>query len=235
MALSQKNLIQKTKTLTTNGLHPDAQAIISGVGYPPAVLAVGSGYADAVYNGPAEVQAAKTEQTRATQAEAELRAAVQREAAALAETARVLFADDAPTLLALDLQTRYETVTDAETGETKQVAVRPSEATADVIVHWNIMFTNGGRLPDAQKALLAAAGWDNNRLTAGVDAVEAYSNADIAQQAAIQGYQARSDRQKTDVETLRTWYSNASRLCKVAIKTADPNNHQQLLELLGLV
>lgn len=233
--LSQTELIQKTKTLTTNGLLPEAQALISGVGYNPAALAVGAGYAEAVFNGPSEVKIAKAAQTSATRAEETYRAAAQREATAFAETARIIFADDPDTLLALDLQTHYETVTDAETGDTKKVATRASKATADVIVHWTTMFTNGGTLPDAPKALLTSAGWDANRLTAALDAVEAYANADIAQQLAIGHYQARSEQQKADVETLRTWYAKASNLCRIAIKRANPTNSQQLLEILGLV
>lgn len=232
--LSQTDLIQKTKTLTTNGLLPEAQAIISEVGYTPAALAIGAGYAEAVLNGPIEVKVAKAGQTSATRAEEAYRAAAQREATAFAETARIIFADDPDTLIALDLQTHYETVTDPETGETKKVATRFSKATADVIAHWNTMFTNGGTRPEPQKTLLANAGWDADRLTAALDAVEAYSNADIAQQVAIGHYQARSEQQKTDVESLRQWYSIASNLCRIAIKRVDPANSQQLLEILGL-
>lgn len=233
--LTQTQLVKKTKFLTTNGLQPDIQAVIGPLGYTAAGLAIGAGYAAAVANGEIETQAQKAQQKSFTLEEAQLRAAAHSVATQLADTARILFKDDPVTLLALGLQTHYETVTDAATGESKQVAARLSEATADIISRWNILFTNASRLTGLPQTLLTGVGWTADKLNAGLDAVEAYSNADIAQQAAISDYQARSAKLQEDVETLRQWYSKASGLCKVALKAADPQNKNQWLEALGLV
>jgi len=43
-----------------------------------------------------------------------------------------------------------------------------------------------------------------------------------------------SDKQTADIEALRAWYTTAAGLSKRAIKDADPDNHQQLMELLEL-
>ena len=89
-------------------------------------------------------------------------------------------------------------------------------------------------LPPDKAALLSAADWGNARVKAAQDAVEAYAQADTDQQAAIQTYQKVSGQQIANVEALRAWYSTAAALSKRAIKDSDPDNHQQLLELLGL-
>jgi hypothetical protein len=89
------------------------------------------------------------------------------------------------------------------------------------------------RLKADQAALLDAAGWSAARVTAAQALVEAFAKADTDQQAAIQTYQQLSDKQTADIEALRAWYTTAG-LSKRAIKDADPDNHQQLLELLEL-
>ena len=43
-----------------------------------------------------------------------------------------------------------------------------------------------------------------------------------------------SGQQTVNSEALRTWYTTAAALSKRAIKDNDPDNQQQLLELLGL-
>lgn len=235
MALSQTELVKKTNTLTINGLQPDIQAIIGPLGYNAAGLAVGAGYATAVANGDAETKSQKALQTRATREEKALRTAAQTLATELAETARILYKDDPDTLLALGLETHYETVTDPATGETKKVAARASITTADVILRWRTLFTNARLLTGVPQTLLTGVGWNADKLNAALDAVEAYSNADIAQQAAIGDNQARSAQLKADVATLRQWYTKASGLCKIALKAADPKNDKQWLETLGLV
>ncbi len=235
MALSQTELVKKTKTLTLNGLQPEIQAVIGPLGYNAAGLSVGAGYAATVETGDAETQAQKALQTRFTRQEKTLRAAAQTLATQLAETARILYKDDPDTLLALGLQTQYETVIDPDTGETKRVAARASITTADVISRWNTMFTNASLLTGVPQTLLTGVGWNADKLSAALDAVEAYSNADTAQQAAIADNQARSAQFKKDVATLRQWYSKASGLCKIALKAADPQNEKQGLEMLGLV
>ena len=86
----------------------------------------------------------------------------------------------------------------------------------------------------AAAAVLTAAGWPTLRLSKTRDLVEAYAQADIAQQAAIRAYQQASAQAVLDTEALRKWYTTAAALCRQAIKDADPTNHQQLLELLDL-
>ena len=71
-------------------------------------------------------------------------------------------------------------------------------------------------------------------MTALNELVEAFATADIDQQSAIQTYQQLSAQQTADIEALRAWYTSAAALSKRAIKDADPQNHQQLLELLEL-
>jgi len=43
-----------------------------------------------------------------------------------------------------------------------------------------------------------------------------------------------SGQQAANSEALHAWYTTAAALSKRAIKDSDPDNHQQLLELLGL-
>ena len=103
-----------------------------------------------------------------------------------------------------------------------------------MIKRWRSRVDVAASLAPGQAALLNAAGWSTARLTAAKGLVEAYATADTAQQAAIQIYQQLSDKQTADIEALRAWYTTAAALCKRAIKDADPQNHQQLMELLGL-
>lgn len=233
--LNQAQLVQKTLDLTANGLHADIQAIIGPLGYNAAGLAVGTGYANTVAQGISPTRDIKATQTRATRAEKTHRISAQTLATEFADTARILFKDDPDTLLALGLQTQYETLPPEGEGDPITVAARASRGTAESILRWRTMFQNANLLTGDRQTTLASVGWNADKINAALDAVEAYSNADIAQQAAISAYQARSDQQKADVETLRQWYSKASGLCKVALKSADPKNAQQWLEALALV
>ena len=234
MALSQTQIIRRTEIFVTNDCLPEAQAVIAGVGYDAAALAVGQGLITAVKTGQASTKELLAAQKTATRAEKDARTAAQKEVISLSETARLLFANDNATLTALGLQTQYETVIDAESGEEKQVAKRPSEATADVIARWRQLVTNAEKLEAGLLAQLTAAGWGVTRLTAASTLVEAYATADTNQQSAIQAYQQTSNQYTADIESLRQWYSRARNLSTLAIKDADPTNQQNLRELLGL-
>lgn len=234
MTISQPQLIQKTKDLTTNGLRADIQAVIGPLGYNAAGLAVGAGYAETVALGISLTRDLKALQTSTTRAEKRYGQAAQTIATEFADTARILFKDDPDTLLALGLQTQYETVPPEGEGDPVKVATRPSRGTAEAILRWRTMFQNANLLTGDRQTTLAGVGWDTEKINGALDAVEAYSNADTAQQAAIGDYQARSAQQQADMTTLRTWYAKASGLCKVALKAADPKNDHQWLERLGL-
>lgn len=235
MTISQAKLIQKTKDLTTNGLRADIQAVIGPLGYNAAGLAVGAGYAETVAQGISYTRDFESHQRSATRTERMNGRAAQTVATEFAETARIIFKDDPDTLAALGLQTQYETLPPEGEGDPVKVAARASRGTAETILRWRTMFQNANLLTGERQAALASVGWDADKINAGLDAVEAYSNADTSQQAAIGDYQARSAQQKADYATLRTWYSKASGLCKVALKAADPSGDKQWLETLGLV
>lgn len=231
---SQSELLRRSAIFTANGPKAEAQAIIAGVGYNPAELSAGADKITAVQ----EADAIKTEldasKRKTTHTEKLARQAAQKELTSLSETARTLFANDLPTLILLDLQTRYETKTDPETGESKRVAVQASKATANVLAHWHIVLAGTGKLAEAEQLALTTAGWPPVRVANAQTLVEAFGNADIAQQAGIQAAQAASQTYKTAVKALEAWYIKARRLCRIAIKDADPTNSQNLIELLGI-
>lgn len=231
---SQSQLVRQAEIFTINGAKPAAQAVIAGVGYGPTALSEGQALVDAVKAGQALTKEQLAAQKSATQAEKKSRLAAYKEITSLTETARLLFAGDGPALTLLGLQTQYMTVTDPATGVAEQKAVRAGESAAETISRWRQLVKNVPGLQPEQAAALTAAGWGEARVTAVANLVEAYAAADTAQQSAIQTYQKTSAEYKTDIETLRTWYSRARQLCALAIKDKDPNNQQNLRELLGL-
>lgn len=233
-AYTQSELLRRSAIFTANGHKAEAQAVIVGVGYTPTELTAGASKIVTVKDADAirtELDALKR---KATHAEKIARTAAQKELTSLSETARTLFAKDLPTLGLLDLQTRYETISDSETGETKKVAVQASKATANVLAHWRTVLAGTSHLAEAEQLALTTAGWPPPRVANARALVEAFGSADIAQQAAIQAAQAASQTYITAVKTLETWYIKARRLCRIAIKDADPTNSQNLLELLGI-
>ncbi|MFO7682331.1 MAG: hypothetical protein R6X34_20005 [Chloroflexota bacterium] len=232
--LTQSQLVRQAEIFVTNGAKPAAQAVIAGVGYEPAVLNDGQDLVSAVKTGQALTKEQLAAQKSATQAEKKARLAAQKETTSLAETSRLLFADDGAALTALGLQTQYVTVTDPVTGKIDQQAAEVRRSTAETISRWRQLVKNATQLQPDQIAALTAAGWGEARVTAVTDLVEAYASADTAQQSAIQTYQQTSAQYKTDIETLRAWYSRARQLCALAIKDKDPGNQQNLRELLGL-
>lgn len=233
-SLSRSQLVRQAEIFITNGAKPEAQAVIAGVGYAPAALSDGQTLVNTVKTGQARTKELLAAQKSATRAEKNARQAAQKEMASLSETARLLFANDEPTLTSLGLQTQYETVIDPETGESKQQAVPPSQATAEVISRWRQLVINVTKLDAGQVAALAAAGWGSARITAAAALVETFANTDTNQQDAIQDYQEASAQYQADMEALRGWYGRARQLSGRAIKDADPTNQQNLRELLGL-
>ena len=232
--LSQAELERKVEVFTTNGKKPEAQAIISKVGYPPAKLDEQATVLADIRLGHAAVPAALKVQKQATAAEAAAREAANRAVVSLSDTGRIIFAGDEPTLTALGLTTQYETVKGPDGLPTGTVATRPPESTAEVIKRWRGQLGVTAALPPDKAAILSGAGWDNVRVKAAQDLVETYAQADTDQQAAIQAYLKISGQQAANIEALRAWYTTAAALSKRAIKDSDPDNHQQLLELLGL-
>lgn len=233
-SLSRSQLVRQAEIFITNGAKPEAQAVIAGVGYAPTALSDGQTLVTAVKTGQAHTKELLAAQKSATRAEKDARKAAQKEMVSLSETARLLFADDEPTLTSLGLQTQYETVIDPETGESIQQAVAAPQATAELISRWRQLVTNAERLEAGQLAALAAAGWGSTRVTAAAVLVEAFADADTNQQDAIQDYQEASAQYQADIEALRGWYGRARQLSSLAIKDADPTNQQNLRELLGL-
>jgi hypothetical protein len=232
--LTQAQLERKVEVFTTNGKKPEAQAVISKVGYTPVKLDEHATLLAAIRQGHSTVPDALKAQKQATDAEAVAREAANKEIASLSDTCRIVYANDEPTLTALGLTTQHETVKGPDGQPTGTVAARQSEATAELIKRWRARVDIAAQLAPDKAALLDAAGWSAARVTAAQALVEAFAKADTDQQAAIQTYQQLSDKQTADIDALRAWYTTAAALSKRAIKDADPDNHQQLLELLEL-
>ena len=232
-ALTQAQLDHKVEKLVTNGQLPVAQLVINSIGYGPLKLQEGGSLRTTWHANHKSAEFNLHAQKLATQAEADARAAANQAVVSLSETCRTVFEGDEPTLTLLGLTAERETVTGPDGQPTGTVAARPPESTDEVLARWRKQVENASSLP-AAAAVLATAGWPALRLSKTHDLVEAYAQADLAQQVAIQTYQQASDQAVLDTEALRKWYSTAAALCRQAIKDADPTNHQQLLELLDL-
>lgn len=231
---TRDEIIRRGEILTTNGLLAQAQAVIAGVGLDPTGLGAGTTKVTAMKTARDAKIVAETNKKNATSAEKAARKAANKEMVSLAETARVLFKDDPITIAHLGLQTQYETVKDPETEVESQQAVILSQATADVIGRWRATISGAQSLDAANKAILTAAGWTAARVTAASALVEAYADADTAQQVAIQAFEEASGALIAAFQDLSAWYTRARNLCLIAIKDADPTNAQNLRELLGL-
>ena len=108
--LSQAQLERKVEVFTTNGKKPEAQTVIGKVGYGPAKLDEQATLLGDIRLGHAAVPAALKVQKQATAAEAAAREAANQAVVSLSDTGRIVFAGDEPTLTALGLSTRYETI-----------------------------------------------------------------------------------------------------------------------------
>lgn len=231
--LTQAELDSKVEKFVSNGVLPVAQAVISHVGYGPEKLTQGGGLHIAWHTSRKAAEFGLRDQKLATQAEADARAAANKDVVSLSEMSRTLFAGDEPTLTLLGLTAERETVTGSDGQPTGTVAARPPESTAETVLRWRTRLDNAVSLTGDAATVLADAGWTTVRLGKARDLVEAYAQADIAQQVAIRAAQEASDQQELDLAALRQWYTTAAAICKQAIKDADPTNHQQLLELLA--
>ena len=236
--LSQSKVQRSIEILTTNGQLPQAQAVIAQVGYGPEALSAGATILQEWLTHRNQSKVLLSEQKKATQAQKQAQYAAKKEMTNLAQTARLLFSDDEPVLTSLGLLTRYESIEVKEdaTGEvrTQSVAKRLSRSTADMIDRWRLLITNAQALGEEEKMLLANAGWTAERLTAAQTLVEAYATADTQQQQAVQVNKTQSALANEALQNMRTWYSRASRLIKLAIKTSDAERREKLEDLLAL-
>ena len=236
--LSQSKAQRSIEILTTNGQLPQAQAVIAQVGYGPEALSVGATMLQEWLTHRNQSKVLLSAQKKATQAQNKALYAAKKEMSNLTQTARILFSDDEPVLTSLGLLTQYESVAVEEdaTGEarTQSVAKRLSRSTADMIDRWRLLVTNAQALGEVDKMLLANASWTAERLTAAETLVEAYATADTQQQQAVQAYKTQSALANEALQNMRKWYSRASRLIKLAIKTSDAERREKLEDLLGL-
>ena len=233
--LTQAQLERKAESLTANGLRPDAQAVLSAVGYTPPKLDEGRALVTALKADHVAVQDAVHAQKQATRQEADTRAAAEQLLGSFSETARIVFAGDEPTLTALFLTTRYETKTGTDGQPAEQVAVRPSRGTAEVLQRWRTQLGVAASLQAEKLAVLSAAGWSADRLSAASQAVEAYASADLAQQAAFQTHQQAQIKQKDDLAALRQWYSTAAALVQARPQRRRSRRQAGVVETAGFV
>jgi hypothetical protein len=187
-----------------------------------------------VRNGHVVVPQARQAQKHATDVEALTRQIARKEMVSLDDTCRTIYRDDEPALAALGLTPQYETIEGVDGQPSVQVAIRPSKATAEVLKRWRSRVGVALDLEPGKAAALAQAGWDETRLQAAQQKIEAYAKADIEQQVARSAHQQATGQHIGNVAALRAWYTTAAALGKRAIKDADPENHLQLLELLEL-
>ena len=232
--LTQAELEHKSEVFITNGQLPQAQSVIGKVGCTALVLKGKAALLAEVQNGHVVVPQANQMQKHATDVEALAKRASQKEITSLNDTCRTIFRDDEPTLTALGLTTQYETKAGPEGQPSIQVAVRPSNATSEVLKRWRSRLGVALELEESKAAALAEAGWDKTRLQAAQQKVEAYAAADTNQQVARAAHQQATGQHTSNVDALRAWYTTAAALSRRAIKDADPENHLQLLELLEL-
>ncbi len=231
--MTQTILERRVEILVINGKQPEAQVVIAGVGYAPAALDEGAALLDVVRASRARKHELLAEQKKVTHTGAQARRAAHREMANLSQTARTLFVAEAPTLTALGLLTRYESVI-TPTGDKSLQAARLSQSAAETLKRWRQLVDNAQALDDEATAQLSVAGWPAERLVAARALIQAYAAADTAQQAAIQAYKEASNHFKADLAALRAWYRRAAGLIKMVVKDTDPADQAQLRELLGL-
>ncbi len=96
--LSRSSLVRQAEIFITNGARPEAQTVIADVGYGPTALTNGQTLVSAVKTGQAQTKELLAAQKSTTRAEKNARTAAQKEVTSLSETARLLFANDNPTL-----------------------------------------------------------------------------------------------------------------------------------------
>lgn len=245
MKFSQAQIYERIELLITNGQRPSAQTVLGVIGYLPQVLSNTGTQLQAWRSARAEARAGLAAQKAATKAEWRSREEAEREVVDLSQTIRLLFKESEEVLTAVGLLTHYETVIEeipftvgAEEGTPIPTstlhAVRPSRATAETLARWRLLVDNSRRLSGPHLTELEAVGWNRQRMADLGALVEAYAQANIAQQEAIAAYQIASATAIQLETELRAWYTTAVNLIRLALKRLDARNSQQLQELLGL-
>ena len=231
--LTHSQLQRQVEILVTNGQMAPVQTIMAGIGYPPDALAAGQSLLQRWLNHKTKAQALLATQKQATQAGVAARQAAQTELSSLSQTVRVLFSMDQAVLTSLGLLPRRSSVNGVEaasngndngTGHGRHPS-RSSASIAETIARRRLLLVNLQTLSKKQQARLADAGWSTERQAAA---------ANTGHKQKIQAYRAESATAQTAEITLRQWYSQVTRLARLAIKKADPNNREQLQGLLGL-
>jgi hypothetical protein len=239
---THSQLQRQVEILVANGQTAPIQTIMAGIGYPPDSLATGQSLLQRWLSHKTKAQALLATQKQTTQAGEAARQAAQTELSSLSQTVRVLFGADQAVLTSLGLLPRRSSVNGVEAplnGNSNgngngHHASQPSSSIAETIARWRLLLANLQTLSKKQQARLTDAGWSAERQAAAASLVEAYAVANNSQKQKIQTYRAESAAAQTAEITLRQWYSQVTRLARLAIKKADPNNKEQLQGLLGM-
>ena len=240
--LTHSQLQRQVEILVANGQVAPAQTIMAGIGYLPDALAAGQSLLQRWLSHKTKAQALLATQKQATQAGEAARQTAQTELSSLSQTVRVLFGADQAVLTSLGLLPRRSSTNGVEAplngngngNGNSHHASRPSNSIAETIARRRLLLANLQTLSKKQQARLADAGWSAERQAAAASLVEAYAAANTGHKQKIQAYRAESAAAKTAEITLRQWYSQVTRLSRLAIKKADPDNQEQLQGLLGL-
>ena len=257
MKLNQLQLQKKVKIYVTSGKRPEAQAVINPTGSHEEKLNEGETLLDRWLALKANADKLREEQKGATQAEKQARKTAAAEVSSLKEAVRVLWGQD-ETMLARFAMTPYQygnrngkspapDNSDSNGSKAESTAETPTETngskprsdqpttTAERIAYWHMVYAVFPKLSEEQQAQLAGVGWNAQRVAAGANLVDVYAKRDELQDRKIkQRQQARAAATEAEKE-LRTWYGQARRLTRSAIRRSlPPEKRQAMEELLGL-
>jgi hypothetical protein len=255
MRLSQAKLQQKIELLAGNGQRPEVRPVMSQVGYDPNALALIETEVESWIANRQQMKVLFGDQKAATLAQREARKAARIELVDLAKTIRILFGGDEPVLTMLGLLPQSSetaikkgepTVNSQNSDKATSTAAaktvdkpaksvkRRSESLAADIDRWRLLCANVGQLSRSRRARLAVAGWSAERVAAAAALVEALVEAHATQQVAVDlylGHAALTGRQE---KALRKWYSDASRLVKMALNRLASEQRTHFKAMLGL-
>lgn len=242
--INQSQLQRQVEILVANGKADPAQAVLATIGYRPENLDAGQSLLQTWLAHKSRATALLAAQKEATEAEAAARWAAHTELTNLSQTVRVLFGANGAVLTSLGLQFRRSHTNGVEMmadgngngngNSNHHQRTRLSTSIAAVIARWRLLLANIPALSAEQQSDLAGCGWDSERLAAAAALVEACAAAHTGQKQKTQAYRAESAAAYAAETALRQWYSQVTRLSRLAIKRADPDNHAQLRGLLGL-
>ena len=257
MRLNQLQLQKNVKIFVTSGKRPEAQAVISPTGYHEEKLNEGEALLDRWLTLKAEADKLREEQKVATSAEKKARNTAASEVSSFKEAVRVLWGQD-DTMLARFAMAPYQygnrygkSTTPEESSANGSNAEAPAETptetngskarndqpttTAERIAYWHMVYAEYPKLNADHQAQLAGVGWNAQRVDAASQLVDVYAKRDDVQARKIkQRQQARTATVEAE-KALRTWYSQARRLTRSAIRRAlPPEKRQAMEELLGL-